>query len=1357
MNHAIPLRLIVAVVGALALTVLLVTPASAATTHKLLGQVTLASGTNPQPSGVDPEGNIIVFLDDQEVIAKYDPSGNPVNFSALGTNVIDGEGGLECPVVPTDCDRVPAGKLGPFVKDNNIVVVDSSGGPANGYIYVRNHDKGKQSGELAVFASSGEYLGTVDEAQAQPWADPNVPAHFMSMAPNGTLYVARGRGTGLPAAGSAGITGGHVDQYAPTDGDPAHDVFVGQLRFAFQYPVDEVDFPIDNIIGLGDNGAFVLGGNKRPEDLGDWRYYSFAEFQKPASQRYSFAQDYLPFPSDNKAEYDDGAVNPETGNIHRFNPGAGMVIWDQSGRHKVGPTIATSTSEIASGARSIAFDNSGGPNQGRFYIKGGADKLSVFSAPVVIPDIEVGDPDEHHKAATLNLEVDPAGGPDVTACTIEYGLTSSYGTPLPCSPAPPYSGNTEVSVELPGIGSPDLFTETDYHYRVKAVNENGFNLTADQVVHTVAVLGLRTGEATGLTGTSATLNGSLDPDGMSTTYRFQYGISTNYDLETPEEDAGSGSGVVQIDPAEIEQLQPGRTYHYRLVAENELGTTFGEDRTFTVPAKPLISSLHPRNVAATSAELNARINNYDSDAEYHFEYGTTAAYGQITPAQQLAADPSPQPVSVQLGGLQPGVTYHFRLVATNEYGTSKSPNATFDFVPPNCPNAHVRQQTGSNYLPDCRAYELVSPPRAGSIQLFPGDLLERIEEDFELVNPRKRHLYQNGGYASSPPRFGFYGGLGGLHETNSPNLLFDHYVSTRTSTGWITRFIGSPGDQTGFSWRGQCSISFDRCIDYRAEETPDDSTARRPFPYAWDASGKFLGRWPTNLPVVPGADHLIGDERPSGDFRHFAFSSLDVAFVPGGLETAPGSVYDNSVDSGTISIVSKRASGDDIPQDGGDEKEHIRIPAVSLDGSHILMSTETSNGTVNLYMRVNNAVSFEVSGGVGVELIGMSSSGDTVAFTSVSVLTPEDEDSSRDIYLWEEETDSVRLISTGNGNGNSDSCNANWTQKCDVAPITPERPDIDDVMAAGGDIYFYSPEQLDAANPGILNQRNLYHLKDGEIQYVTTFDPGTQADRMQISADGEHAAFLTTSELTGYDSNYFDSFGVEKIARQMYVFDALSGEVQCASCNPSGEPPTVLRSDPPANETGATSADVMASKSGRFMSEDGRVAFATAEALVPRDTSGKIDVYEFVEGRPQLISSGTGERDILSKLGFFLLGHNTGLEAVSRDGIDIYFSTYDTLVPQDQNGPFIKFYVARTGGGFPVEGELLPCAAADECHGSTSVPAANPEVGTATPYSVTGNSPQVRARKKANRKQRLRKKQLRRQRRARRLAGGRNG
>ena len=77
---------------------------------------------------------------------------------------------------------------------------------------------------------------------------------------------------------------------------------------------------------------------------------------------------------------------------------------------------------------------------------------------------------------------------------------------------------------------------------------------------------------------------------------------------------------------------------------------------------------------------------------------------------------------------------------------------------------------------------------------------------------------------------------------------------------------------------------------------------------------------------------------------------------------------------------------------------------------------------------------------------------------------------------------------------------------------------------------------------------------------------------------------------------------------------------------------------------------------------------------MPRDANQKVDVYEFVRGRPQLITTGTAD-DTGNEF------QVPGLAGVSGDGIDVYFATYATLVPQDENGDVLKFYDARTNGG----------------------------------------------------------------------------
>ena len=137
------------------------------------------------------------------------------------------------------------------------------------------------------------------------------------------------------------------------------------------------------------------------------------------------------------------------------------------------------------------------------------------------------------------------------------------------------------------------------------------------------------------------------------------------------------------------------------------------------------------------------------------------------------------------------------------------------------------------------------------------------------------------------------------------------------------------------------------------------------------------------------------------------------------------------------------------------------------------------------------------------------------------------------------------------------------------------------------------------------------------------------------------------------------------------------------------------------------------------MSFDGRTFFSTSDSLTPRDANENIDVYEFTQGRPQLITTGTSD-DAGSEFA------RPGLVGVSGDAHDVFFMTYQTLVSQDENGEQLKFYDARVNGGFPAEPLNPPCQAADECHGEVPAPPALPEIGSSASLGKGGNWPSAK-------------------------------
>jgi hypothetical protein len=184
---------------------------------------------------------------------------------------------------------------------------------------------------------------------------------------------------------------------------------------------------------------------------------------------------------------------------------------------------------------------------------------------------------------------------------------------------------------------------------------------------------------------SAVLEGTIDPEGVSSSYHFEYGTApTSLGSRTDDVAVGSGSDPIS-GVASIDGLEPNKTYFFRIVGSNDSGSIVGVPRTFvTLPAPPDVGpSVSASAITSRTVRLHGTVNPNNSFAPYHFEYGTTTAYGNSEPGGVVNGFFPPigtyQPVQRDLTGLEPGTTYHFRLVA-NAFGGEPQAGSDQTFV-----------------------------------------------------------------------------------------------------------------------------------------------------------------------------------------------------------------------------------------------------------------------------------------------------------------------------------------------------------------------------------------------------------------------------------------------------------------------------------------------------------------------------------------------------------------------------------------------------------------------------------------------------------------------------------------------------
>jgi streptogramin lyase len=260
---------------------------------------------------------------------------------------------------------------------------------------------------------------------------------------------------------------------------------------------------------------------------------------------------------------------------------------------------------------------------------------------------------------------------EATTYHFEWGTTTGYGQSTATASAGSGASAQAVGTSLTGVLAPT----TTYHARLVATNGTGTTYGPDHTFTTTATgaPSATTLPVSDVAAGAATLDASVNPENAATTYHFDWGATEAYGHATAETPLApvdqSGHDVSAV----VSGLEPNTTYHFRVVATSSGGTTYGADRAFTTDAiAPQAITSAATAVTADAAVLAGEVDPGHSATTYHFEWGTTDAYGSSVPAVDalVGDDHAPHVVTQPLTGLAPSTTYHFRVVATSNAGVT---------------------------------------------------------------------------------------------------------------------------------------------------------------------------------------------------------------------------------------------------------------------------------------------------------------------------------------------------------------------------------------------------------------------------------------------------------------------------------------------------------------------------------------------------------------------------------------------------------------------------------------------------------------------------------------------------------------
>jgi MYXO-CTERM domain-containing protein len=306
--------------------------------------------------------------------------------------------------------------------------------------------------------------------------------------------------------------------------------------------------------------------------------------------------------------------------------------------------------------------------------------------------------------ATLNGTANPNGSATLGwfryATSNPGACSDTFGTRLPATGGTALgSGSTSMTFSQAGTG---LAPDTVYYFCAIASNSIGVATGTVFSFRTPTMPNVVTNLATPVTSSGATLHGSANPKGATTTAWFRYATtnpgtcSDGFGTRAPATGgAALGSGTSPVDfSLPVTGLVPGTVYYVCALASNAVGTSTGALESFTTPAAaPFVATLAPTDPAPGAITLQGSGSSNGDPGLGWFRFATVDpgacddSFGTRVPASggtALGSSSDAVPFSQPLMGLSPGATYYYCALASNSLGTT--PGAVRSFTMPALPS-----------------------------------------------------------------------------------------------------------------------------------------------------------------------------------------------------------------------------------------------------------------------------------------------------------------------------------------------------------------------------------------------------------------------------------------------------------------------------------------------------------------------------------------------------------------------------------------------------------------------------------------------------------------------------------------------